>query len=83
MEILKYALVCIASYLCGSFNTSIFISKTLYGVDVRNYGSGNAFATNTLRTLGANRAIAELLGEKIRDIKIVLMAKYDGICYLT
>ena len=46
------ALILIVSYLIGSINTSIIASKVLIGDDIRNHGSGNAGATNALRTLG-------------------------------
>ena len=81
MEILKYAFVIVFSYLCGSFSTSIFISKVLYGIDVRNYGSGNAGASNTLRTLGAKKAVVVLLGDVLKVIVPILVAKMTGIQY--
>lgn len=40
-----------AAYLIGSVNSSIIISK-LIGTDIRGHGSGNAGATNMLRTYG-------------------------------
>jgi glycerol-3-phosphate acyltransferase PlsY len=40
------------SYLVGSIPTSIWIGKLFCGVDIREYGSGNAGATNTFRVLG-------------------------------
>ncbi len=42
----------VLSYFLGAIPTSIWIGKLLQGVDVRNYGSGNAGATNTFRILG-------------------------------
>ncbi|MBQ6868365.1 MAG: glycerol-3-phosphate 1-O-acyltransferase PlsY [Clostridia bacterium] len=81
MEVLKYAFVIIFSYLCGSFSTSIFISKLLYGIDVRNYGSGNAGASNTLRTLGAKKAVVVLLGDVLKVVVPILVAKWVGIKY--
>ena len=81
MEALKYIAVCLFAYLCGSFNTSIFISKHLYGIDVRNYGSGNAGATNTLRTLGVKKAFVVLLGDIVKVVVPVLAARWAGIVY--
>ena len=40
------------SYLVGSIPASVWIGRLLYGTDVRNYGSGNAGATNAFRVLG-------------------------------
>ena len=47
------AVVCMAvSYLLGSLNAGIIVSKLVYRDDVRKYGSGNAGMTNVMRTLG-------------------------------
>lgn len=47
------ALVIIAlSYLAGSIPGSLWVGRALYGVDVREHGSGNMGATNTFRVLG-------------------------------
>jgi acyl phosphate:glycerol-3-phosphate acyltransferase len=43
----------IAAYLIGSIPTAVWVSKTFFGVDIREYGSGNAGATNTFRVLGS------------------------------
>lgn len=48
---------CIISYLLGSIPTSVWVGKWFYNIDIRNYGSGNAGATNTLRVLGAKAAL--------------------------
>lgn len=39
-------------YVLGSMPWSVWIGRGLYGVDVREHGSGNAGATNTIRVLG-------------------------------
>ncbi len=43
---------CAIAYILGSIPSSVWIGKAFYGVDVREHGSGNAGATNTLRVLG-------------------------------
>lgn len=50
---MKELLLIILSYLIGSIPTSVWVSRQLYGIDIREYGSGNAGATNTYRILGA------------------------------
>lgn len=42
----------IISYLIGSVPSAVWYGKAFYGIDVRDYGSGNAGATNTFRVLG-------------------------------
>jgi glycerol-3-phosphate acyltransferase PlsY len=43
----------VLAYLLGSIPTSIWISKAVFGIDIRDYGSGNPGATNTYRVLGS------------------------------
>lgn len=45
-------IILLLSYLIGSIPTSIITAKVLKGVDIRDYGSGNAGGTNTFRVLG-------------------------------
>tara|TARA_B100001093_G_C26810653_1_gene1007448 strand:- start:724 stop:1383 length:660 start_codon:yes stop_codon:yes gene_type:complete len=40
------------AYFIGSIPSAIWISKWFFGVDVRDYGSNNAGATNTFRVIG-------------------------------
>ena len=51
----------ILSYLIGSVPFSIIAGKLFKGIDVREYGSGNAGATNTDRGLGKPAGIQVLL----------------------
>lgn len=53
--------ILVLSYLVGSIPTSIVISKILKGIDIRNYGSGNAGGTNTYRILGKQAALVVVL----------------------
>ncbi len=46
-------LLIIAAYCIGSIPTAIWVSRRFFGVDIRDYGSGNAGATNTYRVLGS------------------------------
>ena len=43
----------ILAYLLGSIPTSVWVSNYFFDIDIRNYGSGNAGATNTFRVLGS------------------------------
>jgi len=44
--------IVLLAYLFGSIPTAVWFGQAFYGVDVREYGSGNAGATNTFRVLG-------------------------------
>ena len=46
-------LIIILAYCIGSIPTAVWISKEIFGIDIRDYGSGNAGATNTFRILGS------------------------------
>ncbi|HLX91424.1 MAG TPA: glycerol-3-phosphate 1-O-acyltransferase PlsY [Puia sp.] len=46
-------LLILLAYLIGSIPTAVWISKYFFDVDIREYGSGNAGATNTFRVLGS------------------------------
>ena len=56
-EIILFALL---AYLTGAFPSAVWVGKTFYNTDVREYGSGNAGATNTFRVLGKGAGIPVL-----------------------
>ncbi|MBQ9744402.1 MAG: glycerol-3-phosphate 1-O-acyltransferase PlsY [Clostridia bacterium] len=62
----------VVGYLIGSINWGVILSHK-YGGDVRNYGSGNAGATNMMRTYG-KRAGAKTLGLDILKGTVVSFA---------
>jgi glycerol-3-phosphate acyltransferase PlsY len=41
------------AYIIGSIPTAVWVSKSVFGIDIRDYGSGNAGATNSFRVLGS------------------------------
>jgi glycerol-3-phosphate acyltransferase PlsY len=47
------SILVIIAYLIGSIPTSVWVSKSVFNIDIRHYGSGNAGATNTFRVLGS------------------------------
>lgn len=51
----------LASYLIGSIPTALIVGKLVFGVDIRDHGSKNPGATNTLRVLGKKSAMFVLL----------------------
>ena len=61
MEIIFIALALGGAYLLGSIPSSVWLGKKIYNIDVRDYGSHNAGATNTLRVLGRKAAIPVFL----------------------
>ncbi len=72
MDCIKILSMFILGYLLGSLNSSLLVGKA-YGVDVRNHGSGNAGATNTLRTLGKKAAVFVILGDALKGVLACLI----------
>ena len=52
-EEMNEPILVILAYLIGSIPTSVWISKAIFNIDIRDYGSGNPGATNTFRVLGS------------------------------
>jgi glycerol-3-phosphate acyltransferase PlsY len=50
---MKEVLLILLAYFIGSIPTAIWVSRSFFGIDIRDYGSGNAGATNTFRVLGS------------------------------
>lgn len=71
-----FAVAIIVGYLLGSISFSILIAKRVAKIDIRQHGSGNAGATNTLRVLGKGPAIVVLLLDAVKGVVAVLLAKY-------
>ena len=61
------------AYLLGSVPTGLLLGK-LYGIDVREAGSGNIGATNLYRTVGRKVGIWTLLGDCLKGFLPVLLA---------
>lgn len=54
-------LLLVASYITGSFPTSIIVGKIVKGIDIREHGSGNAGGTNVFRVLGWKPALVVVI----------------------
>jgi len=50
---MKEFLLIITAYIIGSIPTALIISRKYFGIDIREYGSGNMGATNAFRILGS------------------------------
>lgn len=51
----------ILAYVIGSTPTALMVGRIFFGIDIREHGSNNPGATNTLRVLGKKAAIVVLL----------------------
>lgn len=70
----KFLSIAIISYLLGSLNFSIILSRSLTKKDIRESGSGNAGATNMLRTYGKKYAALTMLGDIFKVFIAVAIA---------
>jgi glycerol-3-phosphate acyltransferase PlsY len=64
------------AYVLGSIPTSVWISKWIYGIDIRKFGSKNAGATNTLRVLGKWAATPVLIVDVLKGFFAVFITHY-------
>lgn len=64
------------SYLLGSFPTAYVYGRVTKGIDIRNYGSKNIGATNTLRVLGKKAGLTVLSIDLIKGLIAVLFIAY-------
>ncbi|AUZ04815.1 acyl-phosphate glycerol 3-phosphate acyltransferase [Vitreoscilla sp. C1] len=69
-------LVIVMAYLLGSLSFAVIVSKSMGMADPRSYGSGNPGATNVLRSGKKKAAVLTLLGDALKGLVAVLIAKY-------
>src|SRR3569833_2275347 len=69
----------ILAYLCGSIPTAVWIGRAFYDIDVREYGSGNAGATNTFRVLGKKAGIPVMLIDILKGFTATKLVVFIGI----
>ncbi|WP_462266217.1 glycerol-3-phosphate 1-O-acyltransferase PlsY [Mucilaginibacter sp.] len=67
------------AYLFGSIPTAVWIGQAFYGIDVREYGSGNAGATNTFRVLGKKAGIPVMVIDILKGWTATNLAYFIGI----
>lgn len=76
--VLSYLVVVVTvviAYLLGSINSSIIVGRC-HGIEIREQGSKNAGLTNTLRVLGKKAAGLVLLGDILKGVIAILIAKF-------
>lgn len=68
------------AYLLGSIPTAVWVSKRIYGLDIREHGSGNAGATNTFRILGKKAGIGVMIVDMLKGfvaVKLSFLSHYS------
>ncbi|HKZ66249.1 MAG TPA: glycerol-3-phosphate 1-O-acyltransferase PlsY [Chitinophagaceae bacterium] len=65
--------IIVLAYLVGSIPTSIIVSKLTKGIDIRNYGSGNAGGTNVMRVLGWKQGLFVMVLDALKGVLAVVV----------
>lgn len=68
MEVVRGILAVVIGYLFGCFSTGLIVGKAFAKMDIRTKGSGNAGATNMLRTLGWVPGLLTVLGDVVKAL---------------
>lgn len=63
----------VLAYLIGSIPTALIVSKRFFGIDIREYGSGNMGATNTFRVLGPRYGTVVMVGDILKGAAASLL----------
>lgn len=77
----------VIAYLIGSIPTAVWVSKYFFDIDIRDYGSGNAGATNTYRQLGSKWGTFVMIVDMLKAVVAVklvffLPAAFENDVYL-
>ena len=70
------SLLAILAYVLGSMPSAVWVGKAYFGIDVREYGSGNAGATNTYRVLGKKAGAAVLFLDVLKGFTAACLVRY-------
>jgi glycerol-3-phosphate acyltransferase PlsY len=73
------AILIVIAYLLGSIPSAVWVSKWVYGIDIREHGSGNAGATNTFRILGSKAGAGVMFADMMKGfiaVKLSLFSAY-------
>ncbi len=71
--------IIILAYLLGSVPSSVWIGRRFYGIDVREHGSRNAGATNTLRVLGPRAALPVFALDVAKGFAAVMLSHLTAL----
>src|SRR5450432_1469281 len=76
---MKEIVIILLAYLIGSLPTAVWVSRYFFNIDIREYGSGNAGATNTFRILGKKWGTFVMVGDMLKGliaVKLVWLLPY-------
>jgi acyl phosphate:glycerol-3-phosphate acyltransferase len=70
-------LLILGAYLLGSLATAVWVGKLFFHIDVREHGSGNAGATNTMRVLGIKAGIPVIIIDILKGWLAVQLIRFN------
>jgi glycerol-3-phosphate acyltransferase PlsY len=76
MQLVVLISIIISAYLLGSIPTAVWIGKGLFGIDIREHGSGNAGATNTIRVLGWKAGLPVMIVDVLKGFAAVTLIRF-------
>lgn len=76
---MKYLIYAVIGYFIGCLNFGVIVPKIMYRKDIREYGSGNAGATNAFRVFGKIAGVIVLVLDLAKSLiyLLVLKNKFD------
>ncbi|MDR1897897.1 MAG: glycerol-3-phosphate 1-O-acyltransferase PlsY [Prevotellaceae bacterium] len=78
MDNVMYFIWLIAAYLLGSVSSAVWIARS-HGINIREYGSGNAGATNVLRVLGPKAALPVFIFDFLKGLAAVQLVRFTSL----
>lgn len=75
------AVLIVLAYLIGSTPSAVWLSKGLFGTDIRDHGSGNAGATNTFRVLGPWAGTTVMTLDMVKGIVAVKLSLFSSLSW--
>lgn len=76
---MKESILILCAYLIGSLPTALIISRKVFGIDIREYGSGNMGATNTFRVLGSRYGTIVMIIDILKGV--IASSLYEFLPY--
>ncbi|MBL0359042.1 MAG: glycerol-3-phosphate 1-O-acyltransferase PlsY [Chitinophagaceae bacterium] len=73
---MKELILIFVAYLIGSVPTALMISRKFFGIDIREYGSGNMGATNTFRVLGSRYGTIVMVMDILKGMAAVALFNF-------
>ena len=67
-------LLLLIAYLLGSVSTAVLVGRRFFGIDIREYGSGSAGATNVYRVMGPKWGAIVMIADMLKGVLAVQLA---------